>query len=320
MRKLSESVWGDIRKKSLGQEERIESALDSLDVYGLCDYLKEHYNYLNDKSIYVEIWDKTPILHVCLFSSFSKAEYIYYGEGEDGKELVLRKNVIDMLNCIRKVKNRYSTTVYEDTIGICPKDGSPVTNEFFIEVLDFFIDIVYTKPYRKHVTKKIDESVWGDIRKKSLGQEERVEKDNIEGFYEYLLDTYERIGNEGFPHSIIYYESKNYIEIPVVYFPNGKKMTTTNGNRYCPVMSLFVMNLNDEKQGVRHSLMINYIKIGKAIINKLKERYYVEEISTFWASIAPNDPDEMVSREFVLQLIDFILDNTEPDKPMIRKK
>ena len=168
--------------------------------------------------------------------------------------------------------------------------------------------------------KKLSESVWGDLRKKSLGQEERVEKDNIEGFYEYLLDTYDRIGNEGFPHGIIYYESKDYIEIPMVYFPNGKKMTTTSGNKYFPVMSLFVRNLNDEKEGVRHSLMINYIKIGKAIINKLKERYYVEEISNFWAAIDQNDPDEMVSREFVIQLIDFILDNTEPDKPMLRKK
>ena len=106
----------------------------------------------------------------------------------------------------------------------------------------------------------------------------------------------------------------------MVYFPNGKKMTTTSGNKYFPVMSLFVRNLNDEKEGVRHSLMINYIKIGKAIINKLKERYYVEEISNFWAAIDQNDPDEMVSREFVIQLIDFILDNTEPDKPMLRKK
>ena len=44
MKKLSESVWGDIRKKSLGQEDRIEESVDNIpDINGLFNYIKERY-------------------------------------------------------------------------------------------------------------------------------------------------------------------------------------------------------------------------------------------------------------------------------------
>lgn len=46
MRKLSkitESIWGDIRKKSLGQEERVENAVNTLSKDEFYDYINDHY-------------------------------------------------------------------------------------------------------------------------------------------------------------------------------------------------------------------------------------------------------------------------------------
>ena len=43
MRKLSESVWGDIRKKSLGQEDRIEDNIDLMTIDEFSNYVDKHY-------------------------------------------------------------------------------------------------------------------------------------------------------------------------------------------------------------------------------------------------------------------------------------
>ena len=44
MKKLSESVWGDIRKKSLGQEEREENAINRMNRDEFNDYLNGLYD------------------------------------------------------------------------------------------------------------------------------------------------------------------------------------------------------------------------------------------------------------------------------------
>lgn len=43
MRKLSESVWGDLRKKSLGREKRIEEDIDRLSYDDFVKYIKGTY-------------------------------------------------------------------------------------------------------------------------------------------------------------------------------------------------------------------------------------------------------------------------------------
>jgi len=43
MRKLSESVWADIRKKSLGQEDRLENYINNMTIDEFSKYLKEIY-------------------------------------------------------------------------------------------------------------------------------------------------------------------------------------------------------------------------------------------------------------------------------------
>ena len=44
---LKESVWNDIRKKSLGKEERVESSVNNLQTEELLDYLNDYYTETN---------------------------------------------------------------------------------------------------------------------------------------------------------------------------------------------------------------------------------------------------------------------------------
>lgn len=49
MKKLSESVWGDIRKKSLGKEERTEDDVNLLSKDEFYDYINDHYEVRDNK-------------------------------------------------------------------------------------------------------------------------------------------------------------------------------------------------------------------------------------------------------------------------------
>ena len=53
MKKLSESVWGDIRKKSLGQEERQEDDISNLSIEDFSKYLDSMYTL--DSSVHKQI-------------------------------------------------------------------------------------------------------------------------------------------------------------------------------------------------------------------------------------------------------------------------
>ena len=85
---------------------------------------------------------------------------------------------------------------------ILPKEGE-TDNMFFLDVIDTILDTA-NKPFYK---KKINESVWGDIRKKSLGQEDRIgdvvtyedlmeDEATMEQLYNYLLQNYECLGDD----------------------------------------------------------------------------------------------------------------------------
>lgn len=191
MRKLSESVWGDIRKKSLGQESRIEDDINSLSLKGLCSYLNENYTCRDDNCIFCQTMGDTLVLTVALYYSLGATGYLYY----TGEEIAIYKSSLDTLRCRGKLTHSYATSFDMDSTTISPKDKSiPVNNKFFIEVLNFFIDIVSKSGFEQQIKKKLSESVWADIRKKSLGQEDRLENYinnmTIDEFSKYLKEIY----------------------------------------------------------------------------------------------------------------------------------
>lgn len=186
MRKLSESIWGNIRKKSLGQEIRLQDDINSLSLEGLCSYLNENYTCRDDNCIFCQTMDDTLVLTVALYYSLGAPGYLYY----TGEEIAIYKSSIDTLRCRGKLTYSYATSSDMDSTTISPKDKSiPVNNKFFIEVLDFFIDIVSKSGFEQKIKKKLSESVWGDVRKKSLGITTRHED-------EYNQDEQQTIKNK----------------------------------------------------------------------------------------------------------------------------
>ena len=190
MKRLSESVWGDLRKKSLGQETRIEEDVNHMDFDTFADYIKYNYS--------------------------EKGDWFSVNESEDGKSrhieidiisgINLSFNVVDgkIYNILIQSNNKYVdvpglkkvfnvNVLGSSTFSVVEKDWTK-SNNTFVKLIEFFLE------------KKTNESVWGDLRKKSLGQETRKEDDinnlSSEGFYEYLMKEYEGINGYNVEYAI----------------------------------------------------------------------------------------------------------------------
>ena len=178
MKKLSESVWGDIRKKSLGQEVREEDNVDLLDKSGFLEYLKSHYKHLNGKqtenfgaSMMIPVFSLSFVGFFHLTAIWHKTErldtiWFYYLEKAN---LVKMESIIEPLKKFCKMIN---FTKQPCKFEFKPKDGSPVSNTFLLRIIDTIIE----NAQFPCLSKAVEESVWGDIRKKSLGQEARMEE------------------------------------------------------------------------------------------------------------------------------------------------
>ena len=208
---LKESVWGDLRKKSLGQEDRVESGVDNLGLEEFYEYLKCRYVTLGDEDItYSDKVDtiKIPILHGYAYND------IYVRAKNYLLAITMKRD--DMRPWfLEKLRERYNVSfdeIEKDWWDVCvtPKggDASLLPNSFFIEVIDYIIDMEddmdkvtgNLKHLELLLKKNVNESVWGDLRKKSLGQELRdeniVQLDNLnegtmEDLYNYVIQNYE---------------------------------------------------------------------------------------------------------------------------------
>ena len=209
---LNESVWGDIRKKSLGQEERLEFDVNQLNCEGLLEYLRKHYSFRNvgkytyDKHLsgnakFVSI--PFAVLNTDMMCYCITYLPNYWGGGNNVikisidffKRTYLKHLYRQLKTVFRCDKNELFSNIY-----IYPKDKNRTVDiKFFLEFLDYCAtELVFEHPAICVVKQdeKMNESVWGDIRKKSLGQEDRLEDgvDNMdmESFYKYLKDKYDK--------------------------------------------------------------------------------------------------------------------------------
>ena len=183
MKRLSESVWGDIRKKSLGQETRTEDDVDLItDRKLFCEYLKERYKVIH-ASEQIFCGDYADYVGVPVFGNHGNYFYLYmYDFSHKQKYITIRYNIINQATDLyRVIYDNYSLDTIKSFNGnpehlvIAPKDKSNTTNSFFIEVIDLILDNVGGSFKKLLMRRNVNESVWGDIRKKSLGQEERQE-------------------------------------------------------------------------------------------------------------------------------------------------
>ena len=186
---IRESIWSDIQDRSSGKIGRKENDIDLLDIKELCEYLKTIYKTNSDNDIKVlEIEDDDhkidTYLVICLYEDEKGYyRYIYY----NGDYINTQLDVIETLNCRSEFERKFSTTKGVNDfdvvcIDIYPKDRArvPVTNKFFIEVLDFILDRI-DAPLEQQIEKITDvkESIWSDIQDRSSGDVVRKEDEKF---------------------------------------------------------------------------------------------------------------------------------------------
>ena len=144
MRKLSESVWMDIHKQSAGDTERREDNINLLNIDGFCEYLNSNYKGAGQKNIVVRNFGDGPT--IVLYFCEDESDYIrclYY----DGKSIYTQLDVFQVMGCLPELEQKYKTHIETnqhnvENISISPKDGSEITNTFFLEVFDYILDKV----------------------------------------------------------------------------------------------------------------------------------------------------------------------------------
>lgn len=197
---IKESIWSDIQDRSMGKTVRKEDDIDLLDINELCEYLKTIYKTNSDNDINVIEIEGNMYLTICLYEDeYGYYRYIYY----DGDYINTQLDVIETLKCLLEFERKFSIKFNENDfvvncIDIYPKDKAriPVTNKFFIEVLDFILDKINT-PLEQKIKKisNIKESIWSDMQDRSSGDVVRKEDDidhlDYAEFFTYLTEHYQ---------------------------------------------------------------------------------------------------------------------------------
>ena len=311
--KLTESIWSDIQDRSSGETTRKEDDINLLDINELCEYLKTIYKTDSDNDIRViEIEDNHQIetyLVVCLYEDESGYyRYIYY----NGDYINTQLDVIETLNCRfefeRKFSTIHSTNDFDVVcIDIYPKDKVrvPVTNKFFIEVLDFILDRIDT-PLEQKIEKITDvkESIWSDIQDRSAGETKRKEDDinllDREGLYDYLIHHYKSTNHFS---NISTSTSFNTIKVPIII----------NGGIYSVY---FDFNTNEVYVHYSTLYMVNKLFIKVSKIFSLRSSAD-DDPKTY--IISPKDGSKVTNR-FFIDVVDFFIDNIPDSEGRAIKK
>ena len=312
---LMESVWGDIRKKSLGQEDRTENDVNAMTHKGFVEYLKSNYEGIENRLIgwevatYGENQLAVPIYgyptisrirNQCAFLFFdTKDNIVYVDKYINNYAPKLKKKLDEEYDLWEDEPD------YENYIIINPKNTSKnPDHRYYLNLLNFILDNLDEDTL--HVlTKKMNESVWSDIRKKSLGQDVRIEDDvnllDDEGFLDYLQNHYKSVDTEGniYMSEELYDDGRTkceFIAVPIYYYSGD------------PVFAFKIFNPQNEIQ-IYESMPIEYPELYK----KLCEAYSVskcDKSDSDFMKIEPKDGKE-VNNRFFLNVLGFFIDNIE---------
>ena len=166
MKKLSESVWGDVRRRAEGRAERKEDDINNANVDGLVLYLKKIYENLHPgKGFYIHGSTTSPALSEVSVPVYYNTEttveaiWVYMQMYPSSNYIYLSQRFANRCkNTYNKMKDTFDVEMIDEDRGrwhICvsPKDNSSTTNKFFIEVIDFMLANV-EEPYKPLLGKE----------------------------------------------------------------------------------------------------------------------------------------------------------------------
>ena len=287
---LKESIWSDMQDRGSGEIEKKEDDINNLSLEGLCSYLNENYTCRDNNCIFCQTMDDTLVLTVALYWSLGSTGYLFY----TGEEIA------------GKLTHSYATSFDMDSTTISPKDKSiPVNNKFFIEVLDFFIDIVSKSVFEQQIKKKLSESVWSDMQDRGTGELQKKEDDvnlmSHKRFVEYLKNNYVEIEHRLSGWEIATYGS-GQLATPIYGYPSISGIRTE-----CAFLFL------DCKEKVAYTNKC-IIKYAPELLKKLNEKYDLWDDDPDYEDyiiINPTDTSKNPDHKYFLDLLNFILDNLD---------
>ncbi len=154
---IGESVWTDIQKRSSGDDIRQEDDINHLDGSGLKDYIESHYKPLNAYAVVTYVMG---ILSVPIVRDHVNYSILYCQNSKLISKITIADDLFSLVDgLLEKLKTNFSIEVHKNSstiYGISPKDGSEVTNKFFIEVIDFILDNIHDSNHYKKSIKKIN--------------------------------------------------------------------------------------------------------------------------------------------------------------------
>ena len=230
MKKLSEiteSIWSDMQDRSAGDVVRKEDDINLLDETGLVNYMKKVYMppSPNDDLQIIGGGVNSGTIIASLFKT-NEGHYniIYQKMSESNPEITFPvcpdSGIEDLLKEHYTVISipRYNNKIYY----IRPKDGSKITNKFFLEIIDFILDTIkdddniYQVIFKK---KHINESIWSDMQDRSAGDVVRKEDDinllDRDGLFDYIYDLYKQIAIHPLPLKSQTSPTHTYFSIPI---------------------------------------------------------------------------------------------------------
>ena len=170
---LNESAWGDMRRRSTGEMIRREDELNSKSPEEFVDYLKDHY-VINDYRVSDIKYIPNRFINIPV-ALVGGREYIhtwYLTFDPDNGELTISS---DLKQNAKKLWPKLIKKFKLHDNGSCAfvKDKS-INNTYALEFIDFIIDNIDDN-VTCCISRKTNESAWGDMRKRSTGEITRKE-------------------------------------------------------------------------------------------------------------------------------------------------
>ena len=267
--KITESIWSDIQDRSMGKSRRREDDVDLLDETGLVNYMKKVYmppSPNDDLQIIGGEVNSGTIIASLFKTNEGHYNIIYQKMSESNPEITFPvcpdSGIEDLLKEHYTVISipRYNNKIYY----IKPKDGSKITNKFFLEIIDFILDTIkdddniYQVIFKK---KHINESIWSDIQDRSMGKTVRKEDDinvlDCDELYDYIYSLYEQINQDSMPSKSQIVQRFTYFLIPI--FKSGYKVykldCTFDNNK---ISKIRLMATDADVKDFKQSLIDNF--------------------------------------------------------------
>ena len=322
---LKESVWMDIHKRSNGDIERNEDYVDvnDLEPQELCDYIENHYILPDDIGVTGYDDDNAELyVHILQYekkkSKFKQVTFDTLQYDYENDVIKIHKNTYPQL--LEKLHKKFVVTNYDQfEVKIVPDDLGEPSNKFFMEVLDYIVEILPEIPGVTPLIKskkQVSESVWMDIHKHSTGDVERMEDAvDTNGLFpgemvQYLKNRYEyTIQNPKYSEQITHGGGAGFYDIDVPLYPSCslrisyemksdviKKIT----------LQLFFSWDVDADQKDRNEWIVEELK-KTFVLNHINSYEYVRPVKG------------KVTNDFAVKLIDTILSITK-NKPYILRR